>query len=42
MDAIQPAALRKAIGSDHPPLVIDVRRNELFREASDVISDIYR
>jgi len=42
MDAIQPAALRKAIGSDHPPLVIDVRRNERFREASDVIHGALR
>jgi hypothetical protein len=42
MDAIQPAALRKAIGSDHPPVVIDVRRNERFREASDVIHGALR
>ena len=42
MDATQPAALRKAIGSDHPPLVIDVRRNERFREASDVIHGALR
>jgi len=31
IDAIQPAALRKAIGSDHPPLVIDVRRTDTYR-----------
>ena len=42
MDAIQPAALRQAIGSDQPPLVIDVRRNERFREASDVIHGALR
>jgi rhodanese-related sulfurtransferase len=42
MDAIQPAALRKAIGSDHPPLVIDVRRNDRFREARDVIHGALR
>jgi len=42
MDAIRPAALRQAIGSDQPPLVIDVRRNERFREASDVIHGALR
>ena len=42
MDAIGPAALRQAIGSDQPPLVIDVRRNERFREASDVIHGALR
>ena len=42
MDAIRPAALRQAIGSDRPPLVIDVRRNERFREASDVIHGALR
>src|SRR5438445_3919801 len=42
MDAIRPAALRQAIGSDQPPLVIDVRRNERFREASDVIRGALR
>ena len=42
MDAIRPAALRQAIDSDQPPLVIDVRRNERFREASDVIHGALR
>jgi rhodanese-related sulfurtransferase len=42
MDAIRPAALRQAIGSDQPLLVIDVRRNERFREASDVIHGALR
>ena len=43
MDAsITSAALRQAIVSDHPPLVIDVRREERFREAPDLVRGALR
>jgi rhodanese-related sulfurtransferase len=38
MDAcVTAAALRQSLRDDHPPLVIDVRRNERFRESPYVI-----
>jgi len=38
MDAsITSPALRDALSSDAPPLVIDVRKRERFREAADLI-----
>jgi len=40
--AITPAALRQALGSDRPPLVIDVRRRERFLEAGDSIRSALR
>jgi rhodanese-related sulfurtransferase len=43
MDAsVTSAALRQAIVSDHPPLVIDVRREERFREAPDLVRGALR
>ncbi len=43
MDAsITPAALRRSLVGDQPPLVIDVRRNERFREAPDLIRGALR
>ena len=42
MDAIRPAALRQAIGSDHPPLVIDVRRAEGFKDSGFLIAGALR
>ena len=43
MDAsITPAALRQALASDPPPLVIDVRRNERFFESQSLISGALR
>lgn len=43
MDAsITSAALRQAIVSDHPPLVIDVRREERFRDAPDLVRGALR
>ncbi|TAN50256.1 MAG: sulfurtransferase [Betaproteobacteria bacterium] len=43
MDAsITTAALRQAIVSDHPPLVIDVRREERFRDAADLVRGALR
>jgi len=40
--AISVASLRQALSSDRPPLVIDVRRNERFREAPDLIRGALR
>jgi rhodanese-related sulfurtransferase len=37
MDAIAPAALIQSLASDRPPLVIDVRRNEVFLESDSLI-----
>ncbi len=39
MDApgISAASLRQSLASTRPPLVIDVRRNERFREAPDLV-----
>jgi len=38
MDAFMTgAALRQTILSNHPPLVIDVRREERFRDAPDLL-----
>ncbi len=43
MDAcITPAALRQALQSSRPPVVIDVRRNERFYEAPDLIAGALR
>src|SRR5437899_6537923 len=42
MDAIRPAALRQAIGSDQPPLVIDVRRAEGFKDSGFLIAGALR
>jgi rhodanese-related sulfurtransferase len=43
MDAsVTTAALRQAICSDHPPLVIDVRREERFRAAADLLRGALR
>jgi rhodanese-related sulfurtransferase len=43
MDAsITAAELRKSLGSSEPPLVIDVRRNERFFEAKDLIRGALR
>ena len=43
MDAsIASAALRQAIVSDNPPLVIDVRREERFRDAPDLVHGALR
>lgn len=43
MDAsITSAALRQAIVSDNPPLVIDVRREERFRDAADLVRGALR
>ena len=43
MDAsITPAALRQSLQSDQPPLVIDVRKNERFREAPDLVRGALR
>jgi rhodanese-related sulfurtransferase len=43
MDAcITPAALRQALQSPRPPLIIDVRRNERFYEAPDFIAGALR
>lgn len=43
MDAsITTAALRQAIVSDQPPLVIDVRREERFRDAADLVRGALR
>jgi rhodanese-related sulfurtransferase len=40
--SISPAALRQSLGSDQPPLVIDVRRRERFFEANDLIRGALR
>lgn len=40
--AIATAALRQAIRSDQPPLVIDVRREERFRAAADLLRGALR
>ena len=40
--AIPAAALRQSLGTDQPPLVIDVRKNERFREAPDLIRGALR
>jgi len=40
--AISAATLRQSLASDRPPLVIDVRRNERFREAPDLIRGALR
>jgi rhodanese-related sulfurtransferase len=43
MDArITPAALRQALQSPRPPVVVDVRRNERFYEAPDFIAGALR
>lgn len=43
MDAsLSPAALRQAIASNPPPLVIDVRREERFRDARDLLRGALR
>lgn len=43
MDAfLTGAALRQAILSNHPPLVIDVRREERFRDAADMLRGALR
>jgi rhodanese-related sulfurtransferase len=43
MDAcVSPAALRQSLQSSNPPLVIDVRRNERFLEAPDLIKGALR
>lgn len=43
MDAsITPAALRQSLASKQPPLVIDVRKAERFREAPDLIQGALR
>ena len=40
--AISTASLRQSLASDRPPLVIDVRKNERFREAPDLIRGALR
>jgi len=40
--SITPAALRQSLSTDQPPLVVDVRRNERFREAPDLIRGALR
>lgn len=40
--AISAASLRKSLSSDRPPLVIDVRKAERFREAPDLIRGALR
>jgi rhodanese-related sulfurtransferase len=40
--AISAASLRQSLSSDQPPLVIDVRNNERFREAPDLIRGALR
>jgi rhodanese-related sulfurtransferase len=40
--SITPAALRQSLGSDQPPLVIDVRRRDRFFEAGDLIRGALR
>jgi len=43
MDAsLSPAALREALNGERSPLVIDVRRNERFRESPDLIRGALR
>jgi len=43
MDAsISPAALRQALGSTHPPLVIDVRRRDRFLESPVMVKGALR
>ena len=42
MNSIQASALRASIRGDRPPLVIDVRRNERWREAADVMRGALR
>ena len=42
MDAITPAALAQSLGSDHPPLVIDVRREEHFLDSEHAIEGALR
>ncbi|HLE66943.1 MAG TPA: chromate resistance protein ChrB domain-containing protein [Burkholderiales bacterium] len=44
MDApsVSAASLRQSLASDQPPLVIDVRRNERFHEAPDLIRGTLR
>jgi len=43
MDAfITAAALRQSLGSDHPPLVIDVRKQPTFLGAADMIRGALR
>ena len=43
MDAsISPAALRQSLDTDHPPLVIDVRRTERFKESDYLIRGALR
>ena len=40
--AISVTSLRQSLASDRPPLVIDVRKNERFREAPDLIRGALR
>jgi rhodanese-related sulfurtransferase len=40
--SISPAALRRSLDTDHPPLVIDVRRTERFKEADYLIKGALR
>ena len=40
--AISAASLRQSLASDRPPLVIDVRKNDPFREAPDLIRGALR
>jgi Fe-Mn family superoxide dismutase len=40
--AVTVASLRQSLASDRPPLVIDVRRNERYLEAPDVIRGALR
>jgi rhodanese-related sulfurtransferase len=40
--AISAASLRQSLASDRPPLVIDVRKNDRFREAPDLIRGALR
>ncbi len=42
MNSIQASALRASIRGDRPPLVIDVRRNERWQEAPDLIGGALR
>jgi rhodanese-related sulfurtransferase len=40
--SISPAALRQSLQSEHPPLVIDVRREERFRESTYLLRGALR
>jgi hypothetical protein len=40
--AINPAELQSALASEHPPLVIDVRKSDAFRAASDMMAGALR